>query len=377
MLFKDVIGHKEIKKQLINSVKQGRISHAQLFLGTEGGGNFQLSLAYAQYINCENQGVSDSCGKCSSCRKFLNKQHPDLHFFYPSAVCSEVKEKPSSKKLIKMWIEFLTRNEYFTLNDWMTHIGVKEKLSKINILDSHDIVKAVSLKNYESKFKIIIIWCPENMNIECSNKILKVLEEPSPNSIFLLVGHNTEQLLPTIISRVQINKTGTLKDEDIIQGLIQKEGLPESLAQSISVLADGNFSKALTLSNESENEENFVGLFQKWMRLCYTADFLKLEKWVNEIDKLGRIAQKDFLEYGLRIFRECILHNYVSPEMNRLNEKEQVFNDNFSRFIHGGNILEIIDIFESTHTAIWRNANGKIAFMNLSLNICNLLRAKP
>ena len=113
------------------------------------------------------------------------------------------------------------------------------------------------------------------------------------------------------------------------------------------------------------------------MRLCYTADFLKLEKWVNEIDKLGRIAQKDFLEYGLRIFRECILHNYVSPEMNRLNEKEQVFNDNFSRFIHGGNILEIIDIFESTHTAIWRNANGKIAFMNLSLNICNLLRAKP
>ncbi len=377
MFFRDIIGHNEIKLQLIKSLQNNRISHAQLFLGAEGGGNFQLALAYAQYINCENPGTSDSCGECSSCIKYRNKQHPDLHFVYPTASGKEIKEKPCSQKLIKSWIEFLHLKEYFTLNDWMHHIGAGEKISKINILDSQDILKTVSLKNFEARFKVIIIWCPENMNIECSNKILKVLEEPNPKSIFLLVGHSTDALLATIISRVQIIKTNQLSDSDIIQGLIKKEGIPENFAQSISLLANGNFSKALELVNTPENDEEFIDIFQHWMRICYAADFLKIEKWINEIDKLGRIAQKNFLEYGLRIFRECMLYNYVTPSLNRLNKKEEAFNENFAKFIHGGNILEIIDIFEHTHNAIWRNGNGKIAFMNLSLNICNLLKSKP
>ena len=377
MFFKDVIGHKDTKLQLIKGVKNNRISHAQLFLGADGSGNFQLALAYAQYINCQNPDATDSCGRCSSCIKYQNKQHPDLHFFYPTAVGSEVKDKPSSRKLIKPWVEFINQKEYFTLNDWMNHIGAGEKLSKLNILDSQDIIKTMSLKNFEAKFKVIIIWWPENMNIECSNKILKVLEEPNPNSIFLLVGHNTDQLLTTIISRVQIVKTKILSDHEIIQGLIKKEGIPENLAKSLSITANGNFSKALELVNTPESDEQFIDVFQKWMRICYAADFLKIEKWVNEIDKLGRIAQKNFLEYGLRIFRECVVYYYVTAEMNRLNQKEEIFNENFAKFIHGGNILEIIDIFEHTHTAIWRNANGKIAFMNLSLTICNLLKSKP
>ena len=377
MLFKDVIGHKEIKNKLIKSVKNNRISHAQLFLGPEGNGNFQLALAYAQFINCLNQGDNDSCGSCSSCLKHKNKQHPDLHFFYPTAICNEIKTLPSSRKLIKPWVEFLKTKDYFILNDWMTYIGAGERFSIINKTDSQDIIKIISLKNFEAKFKVIIIWWPETMNSSCSNKILKALEEPNPKTLFLLVGHNTDKLLPTIVSRVQIIKTNLLKDSDVIQGLIDKEKIPDNLAKSLALTANGNLSKAFDLIKDPDSEQQFMDIFHKWMRLCYTVDFLSLEKWVEEIYKLGRVVQKSFLEYGLRIFRECIIYNYSNSNINRLNKSEEVFNEKFSKFIHGGNIVEIVAVFEHTHTAILRNANGKIAFMNLSLKICNLIKLKP
>jgi DNA polymerase-3 subunit delta' len=377
MLFKDVIGHKEIKNKLIKSVKNNRISHAQLFLGPEGNGNFQLALAYAQFINCLNQGDNDSCGSCSSCLKHKNKQHPDLHFFYPTAICDEIKTLPSSRKLLKPWVEFLKTKDYFTLNDWMSYIGAGERFSIINKTDSQDIIKIISLKNFEAKFKVIIIWWPETMNSSCSNKILKALEEPNPKTLFLLVGHNTDKLLPTIVSRVQIIKTNLLKDSDVIQGLIDKEKIPDNLAKSLALKVNGNLSKAFDLIKYPDSEQQFMDIFHKWMRLCYTVDFLSLEKWVEEIYKLGRVVQKSFLEYGLRIFRECIIYNYSNSEINRLNKSEEIFNEKFSKFIHGGNIVEIVAVFEHTHTAILRNANGKIAFMNLSLKICNLIKLKP
>lgn len=377
MLFKDVVGHSDVKQHLIDSVKNNRISHANLFLGGEGNGNFQLALAYAQYVNCLNPSDTDSCGTCSSCVKYQNIQHPDLNFFYPTAVGSEVKTQPSSKKLLKQWVEFIHDHEYFELKDWMNHIGAGEKLSIINKLDSQDIIKALTLKNFEAKFKVVIIWWPEKMNIDCSNKILKVLEEPNPNSIFILVGHDTDNLLATIISRVQIVRIGNLSDKDIKAGLLEKEGVPESLADSISVMANGDFTKALELVKNPDGDEKFIDLFQTWMRLCYVVDYLNLEKWVDEIHKMGRIKQKDFLEYGLRIFRECMIYNYVNPEMNRLHQKEEIFNGKFAKFIHGGNIIDIIEVFEHTHTAVLRNAYAKIAFMNLSLKMCNLLKSKP
>lgn len=377
MQFKNVVGHTEIKKRLIESVNNKRISHAQLFLGSEGSGNFQLALAYAQYINCENKNDTDSCGKCSICIKYQNIQHPDLNFFYPTAIGSEVKTQPTSKKLLKSWINFLGERDYFDLKDWMDYIGAGERLSIINKSDSQDIIKSLSLKNFEAKLKVVIIWWPEKMNNDCSNKILKVLEEPNPNSLLLLVGHNTDELLATIISRVQIIKINKLSDSDIKQGLLEKEGVPEDLAESLSILANSNFNKALELVKNPDGDERFIDLFQTWMRLCYLVDFLKLEKWVEEIHKLGRIKQKDFLDYGLRIFRECIIYNYANPEINRLQRKEDLFNSKFSKFIHGGNILPIIDLFEHTHTSVLRNAHGKITFMNLSLKMCNLLKVKP
>lgn len=377
MLFKEVIGHSKSKRLLIDSVKNNRVSHAQLFLGKEGAGNFQLALSYAQYINCTDQQEDDSCGKCSSCIKYQNLQHPDLTFFFPSATSSHVKEKPSSKKLTKVWIDFLKENQYFDLATWGDFLGIENKQAIINKYDSEDIVRAFNLKNYEAKYKVVIIWWPEKMNIDCSNKILKVLEEPNPNSVFLLVGHNTDELLTTIISRTQIIKTGDLTDSEIEQGLLDKEGVPVDLAKSLAHLSDGNFFKAIQLVQNPEGDEYFIDIFQTWMRLCYTVDFLKLNKLIDELAKIGREKQKRFLEYGLRVFRECIIYNYGSKDMNKLHHKEAVFNGKFSRFIHGGNISEIMEVFEHTHTGIIRNANPKIAFMNLSLKVCNYLRYKP
>lgn len=376
MLFKDVVGHSETKQLLIDSVKNNRISHAQLFLGKEGGGNFQLALAYAQYINCLSPSEKDSCGSCSSCVKYKNIQHPDLNFFYPSATSSFVKEKASSKKHIKPWIEFLSENQYFNLGAWGDYIGIENKQAIINKYDSEDIIKAFALKNFEAKYKVVIIWWPEKMNIDCSNKILKVLEEPNPNSVFILVGHNTDELLTTIISRTQIIKVGDLSDQDVEQGLLDKEGVPADLAKSLAHLANGNFYEAIQLVENPEGDEYFIDIFQTWMRLCYTVDFLKLNKLIDELSKIGREKQKKFLEYGLRVFRECIIHNYGDKDLNRLHQKEAIFNGKFSKFIHGGNILEIIEVFEHTHSGIVRNANPKIAFMNLSLKVCNYLRYK-
>lgn len=377
MQFKNIVGHKKVKKHLIESVKSNRISHAQLFLGDEGNGNFQMALAYAQYVNCEAPNETDSCGTCSSCIKYENIQHPDLNFFYPSAIGTAVKTQPTSRKLSKEWIEFLKCNEYFEMKDWVDHIGAGQKLAIINKYDSEDIIKSISLKNFESKYKIVLIWWPERMNIECSNKILKVLEEPTPNTLFLLVGHHTDELLTTILSRVQIIKLGSLQPSEIKEGLIDKEGIPEDLADSIANLSNGNFTRALELVRQPDGDELFIDSFQTWMRLCYTVDYLKLENWVDHIHKLGRIKQKDFLEYGLRIFRECMIYNYASPSLNRLHQKEARFNEKFSKFIHGGNILPIISLFEHTHTSILRNAYAKLAFMNLSLKMCNLLKSKP
>lgn len=377
MQFKDVVGHKEEKAHLISSVLSNRVSHAQMFLGEEGGGNFQLALAYAQYINCLEPTEEDSCGKCSSCKKFSSFQHPDLNFFFPSAISPAVKSSPSSKQYLKSWIDFLKENQYFDLQAWTNYIDAGERLVQINKLDSQDIIRSFNLKNYEGKYKVVIIWWPEKMNIDCSNKILKVLEEPNPNSVFLLVGHNSEDLLATIISRVQITKLKALSDEEVKEGLLEKEGVPVNLAESLSVLADGNFYKALQLVRNPDGDEKFVGLFQTWMRLCYVVDYLNLEKFVEEMHKLGRAKQLEFLNYGLRVFRECIIYNYATPDMNRLNQKETGFNAKFAKFIHGGNIMELIEVFEHTHTGISRNGYAKIAFMNLSLKVCNLLKYKP
>ena len=376
MQFTDVIGHEKTKKSLIDQLKTGRVSHAQLFLGKEGGGNFQLAFAFAQYVNCENRTDIDSCGSCHNCKKYQNVQHPDLSFVFPTAIPANSKEKPSSENFFKQWREFLNEHQYFDLDGWCKFIEIEKKLPIINKLDSDYINQALSLKSYESEYKVMIIWWPEKMNLDCANKILKTLEEPSDKSLFIMVAHNLEELLPTIISRVQVTKLEELSDEAIAEGLKRKFSFDDELANSVSKLAQGSYATALSLAKNPDKDEYLIAQFQLWMRLCYKLEVVPLHQWVEDMSKNTREMQKGFLAYCLRMFRECVVKNYGSDNLAKLHHKEEAFVQNFSKFIHAGNIIDFNNEFNDAIIGISRNGNPKIIFMSVSLKVCNFLRYK-
>lgn len=376
MQFSDIVGHHELKLSLIEQVKHNRVSHAQLFLGKEGGGNFQLALAFAQYVNCENKFAEDSCGQCHNCKKYSSVQHPDLNFVFPTAIGPDVKEKPSSKKYFSKWRAFLTENKYFNLDQWCKFIEIDKKQPLINKLDSDLINSALSLKSFESEYKVLIVWWPEKMNGECANKILKTLEEPHEKSLLLMVAHQLEDLLPTIISRVQISRVKELSDQEISEGLQKQLSIAPEIADSCAKLSDGSFYQALALASYPDKDEFLIDEFQKWMRLCYKLEVVPLSAWVEEMGKNGRELQKNFLTYCLRMFRECVVKNYGSKELVKLHHKEEAFVNNFSKFIHAGNIVDFNTEFNDAITAISRNGNAKIVFTSMSLKVCNFLRYK-
>ena len=376
MLFKDVVGQEDLKKRLVAQVNQGRISHAQLFLGPEGSGNFQLALAYAQFLNCENKGDEDSCGKCNSCNKYQQFQHPDLSFIFPTATNDEVKKDNESKKFFPKWIEFLKAQTYFDFESWCAHLDIEKKQPVINVLDSLLINQSVTLKPYEAEYKVVLIWCPERMNLDCSNKILKTLEEPQDKSLILMVGHQSEALLPTIISRLQITKVPPVHTEDIQKGLLAAFQIDDQKALSLARLAEGNYYKATQLAQNPDADEQMILQFQTWVRLCYTLDIPKLQSWIDSMAKESRESQKRFLTYCLRMFHLCIYANYGSSDGLPVHHLEAKFMEKFARFIHATNITDFMHEFDAVHTAISRNGNAKIHFFSLSLKVCNFLKYK-
>jgi DNA polymerase-3 subunit delta' len=376
MLFSQIIGHEELKSQLIWQVNSGRIAHAQMFLGKEGSGNFQLALAFAQFVNCVDRTSTDSCGVCNNCKKYTSLQHPDLNFIFPTAISSLVKKDPESKKYYKEWREFLLENQYFNLDAWSNYIDIDKKQPLINKHDSLLINSSLTLKSFESEYKVVIVWWPEKMNITTANKILKTLEEPTDKSLLLMVGHQVEQLLPTIISRVQITKVADLQDEEIAAALVEHHQLDAESAHSIARLSDGNYFQALNLAKNPDKDKELIDQFQTWMRLCYKLEIPPLTNWVEDMARNGREQQKNFLLYCLRMFRNCTVNNYGDQSLARLHHKEEAFVKNFSKFIHAGNIVDFASEFNDGYDAISRNGNGKIIFMSLSLKVCNFLRYK-
>lgn len=374
MQFKKVIGNTSLKQRLIAQVSENRISHAQLFEEREGNGALALALAYAQYINCLQRG-EDSCGTCSSCIKFEKLQHPDLHFIFPTTTNKEITKNASSSQFFQEWTTLLRSNPYFGLNTWVEALGVDNKQVIINTRDSQDIIQKLSLKSYEALRKIILIWLPEKMNIESSNKLLKTLEEPDANTLLLLITQDIDALLPTILSRVQLIKVTKPNDAEISSGLIENYHFNPEAANAASLLCEGNVNRALEIANGNEDEDFYITNFQNWMRYCYTANVLDISNWVDAVATIGRERQKNIAEYGLRFFRECLVRNYGSG-LNHLHEKEIPFLEKFSPFIHGGNIVLLTEAFEGLHNQITRNANPKITFMNLSLNVSKMLRLK-
>ncbi len=372
MFFRQVVGHNDIKRKLIKAVTDERISHAQLFLGAEGTGALPLALAFASYICCTGEKDEDSCGTCPSCLKYQKLIHPDLHFIFP-IIKPEGTKRAISDFYIQQWREAILGNPYLSLNQWYEAISAENKQGSIFVDDSDEIVKKLSLKTYESEYKVVIIWMAEKMNIQAGNKLLKILEEPPSKTLFLLIAQNTASLLPTVLSRVQLLKIGKIETRELYDSLISRHNMEESRAAEIAKLAEGNYLRAIELSQEDNSNGN-LDRFIPLMRLSYANDYTSILGWVDEMSKLGREKQKEFLIYSLRVLRENFIMNLDTQQLNRLSDAEKAFSQKFSRFIHSGNVALIADEFNKAHDHIESNGNDRLIFLDLAIQISQLIK---
>lgn len=376
MRFKDVIGHTEIKENLIQTINDNRISHSQLFLGPEGSGNLIMALAYAQYIACVNKDSSDSCGQCPSCIKYEKLQHPDLHFAFP--VCGP--KQAVSDRFLPEWREMVLENPYASLYDWTQAMGVDNKQMSIAKDEAQEINKRLSLKSFEGAYKVMLIWMPEKMNITAANKLLKIIEEPPQKTLFLLVANSSEDMIGTILSRTQTVKIPRLSDE-MISSALQKKAVSPELAAQISELAEGDFNRALKLQKDAAFNAFNADRFIEWMRLCFQAlkskDLEKLVAWTDSMSRIGREAQKNFLKYASQIIRKSLLQNYGVGQLAKTSIDKGSFSmENFSPYIHADNCMEIIEELNLAYRHVERNANPKILFLDTSFKIARLLHVK-
>ena len=367
MQFKQIVGQDAIKQRLINSVKENRVSHAQLFLGPGGAGGLPLAVAYAQYVSCENKLDDDSCGECSSCRKYQKLMHPDLHFSYPFFA----KHKDDTAlTFIEQWREAFTANPYLDLDAWRGYLEAENKQANINIAECHQIIKKLSFKPFESVYKVLILWLPEYLDKE-GNSLLKIIEEPQPNTLFLLVAQNQDQILNTILSRAQLIKIPALGYNEIKEHLMQHHNQTEDAAAEIAYLCNGNLTEALTMLQD-ENK-GYQSLFVQWLRLCFANKGLEVMAFVDQASKMGRENQKNFLRYGISFIRECCLLLSGAGKLVHLPAIELETAQKITKIMTIEMAHNIVSELEKAHYHVERNANPKILFLDVSLQLIKIL----
>jgi DNA polymerase-3 subunit delta' len=370
MQFKEIVGQSAIKQRLINSVNENRVSHAQLFLGPEGSGSLALAVAYAQYLSCEDKQADDSCGVCSSCRKYQKLMHPDLHFSYPFFA----KHKDDNAlTFIEQWREAFTAYPYLSLDIWRDYLDAENKQANINIAECHQIIKKLSLKPFESTYKVLILWLPEYLDKE-GNALLKIIEEPQPNTLFLLVAQNQDQILNTILSRTQLIKIPALGYDDIKDYLIEQHHQTDEAAAAIAYLSNGNLTEALVMLQQ-ENK-GYHQLFVSWLRLCFANKVLEILPFVDQLAKMGRENQKNFLRYGISFIRECCLLMAGAASLVHLPANELETAQRMTSIMDVSMAQGISDELEKAHYHVERNANPKILFLDVSLQIIKTLKFK-
>jgi DNA polymerase III subunit delta' len=375
MQFSKVAGHAELKRKLIQSVLDNRVPHAQLFYGPEGNGKLALALAYANYISCEDRQDDDSCGSCPSCQKYGKLVHPDLHFVLPVNTTRSVPKDPVSDDFIGDWRTAFLGNPYITINQWYQVIGIENKQGIINKWESKAITHKLSLKTYESEYKIMIIWFPEKMNLTASNKLLKLIEEPPPMTVFLLVSENPETLIPTIRSRTQLIRVPGIPDKDLKEAL-EDSGLADGDEVNNAVqMAGGNYNKAIEYLNETEDNRAKLDLFMRIMRIAFSVKLLpEVFAWVEELHGMGREKQKSFLVYALRMVRENLMLNRKQAGLAHLTNSEMEFSEKFHPFIHIDNAPAISEELNQASLHIEANANARIVFLDFALKLVKLIR---
>jgi len=368
MQFSRIVGQQHHKESMIQSINEGRISHAQLLLGPEGNGALALALAYVQYLFCTDKTPTDSCGKCAQCNKISKLSHPDVHFVYPLALSKEVEK---STDVFVKWKEAFLQNPYLSLSDWMEYLEAENKQMVIAVGESKDILHQLSLTSYEGNYKVMIMWMAEKMNLVAANKILKVLEEPPDKTLFFLITEST-QLPITILSRTQITKVPRINENELAATLM-KNGLAEDTANYIAQASDGNYRLAKILAEEKEDSEFLSLKFQSWMRMCLRLDGEKLSEWITEMAGIGREKQKQFFSYSIKLIRQSMLLNTEFPIRPRQSEED--FLKKFAPYVAFESGAAIAEELSRAYHAIERNANPKILLMSLSLKVHKQLNA--
>ena len=376
MLFNQIIGQEHIKKHLITSAENGRIPHAQLFVGKEGCGTLPMAIAYAQFLLCNFSDNVDACNL--KCNKL---QHPDLHFAFPVTTNDSVKKHAVSNLFLEDWRQFINDQPYGSLFNWLQHIGVENKQGLIGVDEAEAVVKKLKLKSYEGGFKVMIIWMAEKMNIAAANKLLKLIEEPPEKTVFLLITENEEQIINTIKSRCQALHFPALSEQDIANTLVVNHQIDDNKAANIAHQAEGNFNKALHLLHNDSSDLVFEEWFITWIRTAFKAKgnaavVQQLIGWSETIAKSGRETQKRFLEYCLQFFRQALLLNYKSDQLVFMEYKTGFNLSKFAPFVHSGNILEIEKEISEAMYHIERNGNAKIILLDLSMKLTRFLHKK-
>lgn len=375
MRFKDIAGQQDIKNKLINSVKSGRISHAQLFLGPEGCGNLPMAIAFARYLSCINRGDSDSCGTCTSCIKYNKLIHPDLHFVFPvNTGKKDLNHPPVSDDYIAEWREILLRDPYMAENQWYEYIGIENKQGFIGSEESHQIIRKLQLKSFESDHKIMIIWLPEKMNQYSANKLLKIIEEPPEETYFIMVSESTQNMLPTILSRLQVVSFTRISDSDMKTALKEKYDLPDKSIDNLIHLSNGNYHKASEIIHSGEEMTFFLEKFIMLMRLAYQKNISGLVNLVDELHELGREKLKRFIHYSLKMVRENYIMNLKYEEMIYLTNEERDFSEKLHLFIHLKNVNDIYKLFNQASMDIESNAYARIVLLDIGLQLNEMLK---
>ncbi len=383
MLFSSIPGQQDLKGRLIRSVLNERISHAQLFTGNPGSMKLPMAVAYARFVCCsqkvintQNPELSDACGTCPSCVKINNLAHPDLHFVFPVSTSATVDKKPSCDQYLPQWRElWKTHQGIFSLNDWYQAMDVGNKQPYIYTEDCNQIIKKLSYKSYESEYKIMIVWMAEKLYREAAPRLLKILEEPSEKTLFLLITEDPGKILPTILSRTQQLYFPGLQRADITQWLTTASGLSGDHADRIALLAEGNLHKAREMAGENTRATLFFDHFRTWLRLCFKpqSNMAELIRHSEQLAGIGREQQKRFFEYALGIIHLCF-KTTVTGAMPGDDSEEAALIKNFAPFVHRNNIEGYNMLFNEAARHIEGNANPKVLFLDTSLQLVKLIK---
>jgi DNA polymerase III subunit delta' len=392
MHFKNVIGQTDVKRGLVDLVQNNRLSHALLFAGKEGSGALPMAIAFAQYLLCENRqqpveraeggggrdhtvamptngSVPDSCGVCPACVKTQKLAHPDLHFSYP-VIPKKSGDKPVSGDYAPEWREFISQYPYGNAFDWLQFIGAENKQGNITAHECADIIRKLSLKSFESGYKILIMWMPEYLGNE-GNKLLKLIEEPPPDTLFLLVAENDSLLLPTILSRVQMVKIPMLEPEDIEKALIERGGAPPEQARQIAVISEGNYREAGQLIRHAEDD--WEGLLREWLNAILKTGPVAQVNWIEEMSKLGRERQKQFLRYFSHLLEQAIRLRFMDPARLHIPDKEKDMALRLNKIADISCQKAIVEELDRAAYYIERNAHGKMLFHALTIKVYHIL----